>query len=266
MPSPLEYLQAIARAIDNVQRDSDLNEQQQTFVNHIQKIASELQRAIEPIPPTELALITILPSFGDAFLQQQAALFGYAKMLLDHPQSFDDAILSEYQRDQMQIVYQQGQALHTLTNQIYKTAHSERKTQHQATPQIINVLVFLIEQIPILNYYCAHLAYTGTHDSSDMLALATPYHLAAFIQHIIRVLAQDIDGVEQIEIGIEAIEETIAIVINSIDSTLTDEDYKTIFVTQGRYLYQQRFQKEGGRIQIRRDTNDTHIQLRLPFI
>ena len=246
MPFPAELLSEIQRAIENVLDDGQLNPQQQTFVNHIQKISNELFSVITPIPETEYALQRIIPSFGDSFLQQQAALFGYAKLLLEHPQSFEDGILSEYQQDQMQLIYKHGQRLYDLTEQIYKTALAERRKQHNAQVITTDIATVLIDEEPILRYFLRKYPVELSIHAEPLPAKTVPYHLIAFVQHIVMTICEEL--MEQGEIKISTIQNTISIFCTGISLNTTEQDI--LFKKNGRYAYPKRFVKDGGTIHL----------------
>lgn len=262
MPFPAELIGKIQIAVDNVLADGQLNPQQQTFVNHIQKISTELTKAISPIPETEHALQRIIPSFGDSFLQQQAALFGYAKLLLEHPQSFEDAILSEYQQDQMRLIYQYGQRLYDLTEQIQQTALTERRKQHRAKPAPTDLSEFFAQEDPILRYFLRkHPIQLDIH-AEPIIVKIVPYHLAAFIQHIVSTMSSElIDEQGQIRIG--ATQQAIHIFCTEIE--LNTSEQESLFKKNGRYAYPQRFIQDGGTIHFLRNAEGgATIQLVLP--
>ncbi|GAB5494819.1 MAG: hypothetical protein Phog2KO_50340 [Phototrophicaceae bacterium] len=242
MPFPSELVREIQIAVNNVLADNALNPQQQTFVAHIHKINDEIAKVVQAIPKTEHAHKRIIPSFGDTFLQQQVALFGYAKLLLESPQSFEGAILSEYQQDQMQIIYQYGQQLYELTEQIQKTAFAERRQQYSAEAENINLADFFTEEAPILRYYLRKKPIQLNIDSEPIQVKVRPYHLSAFIQHIVSIIAEEL--IESGTINIQTQGNQIEIFCDGIDLNQSEQD--TLFKKNGRYAYPQRFIQNGG--------------------
>lgn len=265
MPLPSDLLDSIAHAIDAVFQDGELHPQQLIFVHHIQKITSELAHAVHPMPQTDAALRRIIPGLGDSFLQQQAALFGYARLLLEHPESFDGAILSEYQQDQMQHINQQGQALYRLTGQIISEAQAERRQQHHAPATRLDLAQFFTDEAPILQYFLRDVPVQLSINAEASYAYAARYHLAALIQHIITTLSHELIEYGHIKITNTSQQPIINIFCTGIQ--LTTAEIETLFQKNGRYRYLQRLQADAGNIQfVRESGRGASIQILLPEI
>ena len=267
MPLPAELLQEIEASIENIILDGNLNPQQLTFVQHIQKISGELSRAVSAIPQTEYALSRIIPGFGDSFLQQQVALFGYAKLLLEKPESFGDATLSEYQQDEAQRIYQHGQMVYQLTERIIASAKSERLNQHNAPSTDIALDDLLSDEIPVLEYFLRDVPVKMTVTPTPVKVSANAYHLRALIQHIVTTFALELIEYGHIKISIQSNQQGASINIFGTGIQLTTSDLDILFKKNGRYLYPQRLKKQGGAIQFLREAGrGATIRLILPSI
>jgi len=265
MPLPSELLQSIETAIDDVLQDGGLNPQQQTFINHIQKTSAELSRAVLPIPQTEHALRRIIPTFGDSFIQQQVALFGYARLLLESPDSFGGAILSEYQQDKMQQIYQHGQALHQLTETIVESARAERLKNRRAQPEKLDLEAFFADESPILQYVIRNRPVELSIAASPVTVVAVSYHLAALIQHIVTVLAHELIETGHIKILTHKTTNSGRIDIFCTGIELNTDEIEILFQKNGRYLYPQRLEKMGGILHFQPDSgHSANIQIYLP--
>lgn len=253
MPLPSELLQAIEASLDLVLQDGGLNPQQLTFVNHIQKTATELSTAIAPIPQTDYALRRIIPGFGDSFLQQQVALFGYARLLLESPESFDDVILSDYQQDEMQAIYQHGQTLYELTDQIVASAKLERPQQHARSSERMDLVQFFERETPVLHYFLRNVPVKLSITAESSTVFASDYHLSALIQHIVTTLALELIEYGHIKIstGEGHQESLINIFCTGIQLDATEIDI--LFKKNGRYHYTQRLQQDGGTVRFLRE-------------
>lgn len=252
MPRPFELLEAIEAAIHDVLDDGGLNAQQLTFVQHIQKTNTELSRAVVAIPQTEHALRRILPAFGDSFLQQEVALFGYARLLLENPDSFGGAILSEYQQDKMQQIYQHGQALHQLSQKIVEDARTERIKQHRAQAKKLDLETFFTDETPILHYVLRNHPVELSITTSSITVFAVPYHLAALIQHIVTIISHDLIESGHIKILTKDNADSGIIDIFCTGIQLNAEEIDALFQKNGHYFYPQRLEQSGGKLRFER--------------
>lgn len=253
MPLPSELLQEIEASVEHVLQDSGLNPQQLTFLHHIQKMAGELSAAVSLIPQTEYALRRIIPGFGDSFLQQQVALFGYARLLLEKPESFGGAVLSEYQQDEVRRIYQHGQALYQLTEQIIASAQSERLKQHNAPPVDITLDTLLADEIPVLQYFLCDVPVKLSVEFAPITIFAGAHHLRALIQHIVTTLARELIEYGHIKISIQGNQQKSFINIFCTGIQLDTTEIDILFKKNGRYLYPQRLEKDGGTIRFLRE-------------
>ena len=267
MPLPSELLGQIEEAVERVLQYGGLNPQQLTFVQHIQKVSHELSTVIAPVPQTEYALRRILPGFGDSFLQQQVALFGYARLLLEKPDAFDNAVLSDYQQDELSYIYKHGQSLYQLTEQIISSANAERRKQHGASPIQIALDTLLSDEKPVLRYYLRDAPVKLSFELEPVTVHASAYHLLALIQHIVTTLAGELIEYGQIKISTETIPQQTSISIFCTGIQLDSTEIDILFKKNGRYLYRRRFQKEGGTIHFLREAGrGATIQLIFPAL
>lgn len=265
MPSPAELLQAITDEITPLLADDAYQPQQITFIKHIQKTTSELLKATQPMPSSALALQRIIPTLGDSFLQQQAALFGYAKLLLDHPESFGGASLTSSQQYHMRRIYEFGQSLYELTEEIQKSALKERIQQQKAQAVRVELAPLLQAEIPILNYVVSKKPVQLTLNVNPVAAITSPYHLSALLQHIVTVLSHELMAYGHIQIKSYRSIQSAVIDIFCTGIQLDTEEVDTLFSKNGRYLYPRRLQKDGGSLHFVRDVGrGASVQIHLP--
>jgi len=267
MPHPAQFLHIIWQTITSVRASGGFQPQQQTFVDHIHRTTDHLKQALDPIPDSDIALRRIIPTFGDSLLQKEIALFGYARLLLDSPASFDGASLTATQASAMQTIFDVGQALYQQTEKIRQEAATERRQQHRAAPQAINLSQFLEMQHPILAYWLRDeplqlsLMMAPTPD-----VMAASYHLAAFIEHIIRTLSQELLEYGHIKVSTVYDGSYGAIHIFATGITLDASEQEVLFKKEGRSLYLQRFLADGGAFAFSHDRGrGATIILRLPL-
>lgn len=265
MPHPSQHVQAIERALANLKDTVVFNPQQEIFINHIRKIASELKQAVDPIPQTLEALYRIVPTFGDSFLQQQIALFGYARLLLESPESFGDVELKGYHREQVEQIYKEGQALYKLTERICHEALAEHRRQHTARPEPVNLQRLLQSQHEILNYFLRNTSVELVVDVDDVIVQAARYHLAALLQHIIVTLSEELIRNGNITITSRQTNTEAAIIVSCLAMQLTQETIDIIFKKNGRYIYARRFAKDDGSLRFSHNRHGSSIELWLPL-
>ncbi|MEL6406487.1 MAG: hypothetical protein AAFR81_19110 [Chloroflexota bacterium] len=255
MPTPVELLSVIQTTLDDIQaRDADFSAQQQPFVNHLVRTTSELHAKIDPIPQTDMALRRLIPRLGDELLQRIAALFGYARLLLDSPQSFDNATLTPQQASHLQTIYQHGKYLYDLVEAIQQSAHAERVENHKAPAEPIYVDNFMRSQQPILTYLLRDNPLELTIYKDDALVQASPYHLAALFDHIVITLVDECDFEGKIHFGhiytYNPKSPVYRLYIHCQDGTLDRSVWDTLFAKNGRDLYLRRLEQYGGKLEM----------------
>jgi len=270
MPTPAELLSVIQTTLAKVQAsDADFSPQQQPFVQHLARTTNELRAHIDPMPQTDMALRRLIPRVGDELTQRIAALFGYAKLLLDSPQSFDNATLTTQQASHLQTIYQHSKHLYDLVEAIQQAAHAERVANHKAPAEAISIGDFLKAQKPILTYLLRDKPIEISMRPDDALVEASPYHLAALLDHIVVTLADDmaLQGALRIN-GRLSPDESVYTITLFCERLVADSDtWDTLFVKNGRHIYMRRLQEYGGHLKMSISAEDGVIFfLKLPRV
>lgn len=268
MSNPKDLLAEVITATDNV-LVSDLNAQQVTFVTHIRNTARTLREMLHGIPMTDYALHRIIPILGDTFETPQRVIIGYAKMLRDHPEHFNNATLSAQQRDQMQIIYDSGIILAQQTEQIKQAAFQERKQHRNAPPTIFDLNMLVWQNIPIYRYLLKDAAIKLTANMPQGLPpiIVNPYHLAEIVQHIIMTTAQELMafGDVQLRANYNSHIPCVTLSIHFAGLTLDDDAMASLFEKQGRHLVRQRITQQAITLHRERERDGSFIHLDLPL-
>lgn len=270
MDKPATLLTDILRAADSALAEDTLNEQQRTFMQHIRHTTQQLHAMIADIPAMDYALRRIMPTLGDAFEQPQSTLFGYAKMLMEQPESFGGALLSEFQREQATIIYDRGIALAQLTGRLRSEAFEERQQQRTASPINFDLNMLIWQQVPVYRYWIRHEAVTLTVTFPTGLppVYCNPYHIAEIVQHIVVTMARDL--VEQGQIRLSAVLSAdgmaLELQIFCTGIRLLADDLDNLFQKNGRHVYRDRLADQSGSLHITREPGvGAAVHLMLPL-
>ncbi|MEO1289756.1 MAG: hypothetical protein AAFV93_18490, partial [Chloroflexota bacterium] len=250
MPTPQDLLRAILVELDAIPLDNKpFNAQQVTFMQHIRNTTDALLTIFDPMPQSAYALQRIVPGMSDSLLQQEVALFGYARLLLEHPDSFDGAVVPEPYRAPLERIYQLGQQLHRLMEQIQQEALINRRQQQSAPATHFNLTQLFTDDLPILQYLLRDYPIQITATIKPLDVCFPKYHLIEFIQHIVLTLTHDL--IEYGHIKISTSDNSLIIFCTGIQ--LTQTEIETLFKKQGRYIYPRRFERSGGNINFTRE-------------
>lgn len=271
MQKPSALLAEIASIVADVLSKNSLNPQQQTFLRHIHQTAQELHTIVRDIPPTEYALRAIIPSLGKRFVQPQTVIFGYAKMLMEQPDSFGGAVLSEWQHEHVIAIYEKGVALAQFTEKIKQTASDEQQKQQNASAAIFDLNMHIWQNIPVYRYWLRDKAVKVTAEFPQGLppVLCNPYHIAAIAQHIVLTMATELIEYGKIRISAALREDSQAVVLNFFCTgiQLNEAEQHILFQKQGRYIYRERLSSQQGTLHFSREAGigaTLHIDLPLP--
>lgn len=252
MPTPAELVHAIHDALTAFDAlDAPVAPEQSTFVAHLHRLTNELQSIVAPMPQDEYALRRLIPRNGERLLQQTAALFGYARLLVERPDSFAGATLSTGQTTHMQIVYTHGKTLYDLLETILARAKAERLAQQTAPTDTVNLIPFLEDQRPILRYLIReepmHVTLTAASQKTICAAIQR-YHLAALLEHIVLVTTQDLQAHGHIRITSMLVEEMPMLQLLCTGIAADRATWQTLFSKNGRDAYLRRLRSYGGDI------------------
>ncbi|MGJ3240049.1 MAG: hypothetical protein ACFE0Q_15180 [Anaerolineae bacterium] len=266
MQHPAERLQAMIITLDTLLEQTALSPQQVTFIQHMRRTADELLKAVVPIPASEHALQRIIPTFGDSFLQQHAVLFGYARMLLKHPQSFDGVQLNPVQTTQMQTVYQVGQALYAQVAQWINGAQAHQQAGLRACAEPIDLHALFNAERPIWRYLVRHCAVEINATCTPALSVcASDYHLRALLTHCVNVISAELMTTGTLYISATPMRLFALIDIRADGVDFTPVQQAMLFRDKGRYIYKRRVHQYEGGLDFGSTEHNASLFIRFPF-
>jgi hypothetical protein len=234
--------------------DGDLQAQQRTFVQHMHNIAQQLDKTAQPIPNGVLALHAIVPTLPDAFGQQCVALYGYAKLMLESPVSFDHAPLSDVQRAKLTEIYHTGLALAQVLNSTKEHAFQQRKQARQQAPQAFDVCAFLQEALPIYRYWLKdHAVSVQFHPSEVPHIYARAYHVGELLRHIIVTLGTELVAYGAITLSLAEEARCVAIHIGCTGVQFSPDELQILFEKNGRNIYREQLDVDEGYMTFERE-------------
>lgn len=268
MQKPRDILNTIEYAVSTVLATDALNEQQRTFLNHIHNTAKQLSILFAAIPSTEYALQRIMPTLGDSYEQQLSVIYGYAKMLIEHPASFDDAALTEIQKPHVQAIFDGGIVLAQQYNQLKDAAFDERKAQHKGDAERFDLNMVIWQHVPVLRYFIQNDAVKLNVQLPQGLppVHVNHYHLIEIIQHIATVIANDLMAFGKLTLTASYADDIVTLQFLAEGLRLSDEVRNTLFAKDGRNAYKKRLEQQHITLMIANiPTLGTEINLGLPI-
>jgi hypothetical protein len=252
--------------------DASLNPQQKTFIRHMHNTAQKLHAIAREIPSTDSALRQILPALGDDFLQPQQALVGYAKMLIEHPESFhdadDSAELTPAQRRILMQIHDESVSLYRLTERIREEAFNERRDQRTADPADFDLNMLIWQHVPVYRYWLKDNPVTVTVNFPAGLppVHAQGYHLAEAVQHFIVTMGRDLVEQGNIQISADYIldDNCVSLKILCPEYRFTLDDFDVLFKQNGRDVYLQRLQEQNILLHAMSPSEGAAIYLDIP--
>lgn len=250
----------VAQALARAQRAALLlpeagtaSESQQTFIQHLNRSAAQLLKQCEEIPDNQVALFEILPTLGEAFAQQQVALYGYARLMLEQPQAFASAALNEAQREHLQTISSASQEAARLTDEIVRAAQQWRQQARSAVPTHFVLGPLLEERLPIWRYWLRERPVILSCTAADDLPLihGSAYHLSEMLRHIVLTMGRQWIAYGQIQISASAQAGMVALGIFCTGAQGSEDEMAQLFGQPGQQLYlaQMRRAKIGLRLE-----------------
>ena len=78
---------------------------------------------------------------------------GYAKLLLDSPESFSNSANEIEGQNQLRSIYDNGIALTQIIDNFAQTSMQERLVARKASPQFFDIEIVLHQELPLLRYW-----------------------------------------------------------------------------------------------------------------
>jgi signal transduction histidine kinase len=253
---PGEALQEILKAVEAVLAEGGLNPQQLTFVQTVYNNSKQLYPIYALLPDLESALRHILPGGSNELRTPLTAIQGYSQMLADHPEHFAGE-LSPKQADSMRFISRQAQALSNWYQAMLDSAQGEMKREYKAIPQVCQLSDILQRSEAVQQFYLhwgkrpVQLSVSFPENLPPIFAAA--YHLSQLIQHIINVMAFELIEYGKITVSAEQDGTLVNLRIFCTGIGSTSTEIETLFGKNGRHLYRQRFEQQGGRIEFSRE-------------
>jgi hypothetical protein len=230
-----------------------LTPQQRPFVRHILNTSARLFTLVEAMPPGDQALRAVLPILGKDFSQPQSALYGYAKMLIENPASFE-AAPDDGQRVWFSLIYERAVEVARLTEFTRTTAAAERIEQRRLPLQAVDYVALIRHHFPVWQFWLRSDPVRLVDALPKYLPLvsAQPYHLSGLVEHVVLTLAKELMEYGDLHLlartgsgGVEA-----GIACSGLQ--LTPDEMAQLFEKQGRYIYHDQLIKNGGRMRVQR--------------
>jgi hypothetical protein len=248
----LHEIQAAAQSL----LAASLSPQQRPFVRHILNTAGRLYTLVEAMPPGDQALRAVLPILGKDFSQPQSALFGYARMLMESPGSFE-AAPDEQQQLLLSLIYDRAVEVARLTEFTRTTAAAERLEQRRLPAQAVDYVALIRQHLPVWHFWLKSDPVRLVDSLPKYLpsVKAQPYHLAGLVEHTVLTLAKEL--MEHGEIHLMAREGNIgsSVVEAGIACSgiqLPPDDMALLFEKHGRHIYHEQLLRQGGRLKVQR--------------
>jgi hypothetical protein len=250
---PGEAVQEIIKAVEAVLAEDGLNPQQLTFVQTVHKNAQELYPLYAALPGHEGALYSILPTVSQ-LRSSLVPIQGYALMLADNPEQFGGE-LSSKQADTMHYIARQAQALGNWYQMIVDSAQEEIKREYKAIPQFCQLNDILHKSEAVLGFYLHNKPIQLTFSFYENLPPihAAAYHLSRLIEHIVHVMAFELIEYGKIQISAEQDGTLVNLRIFCTGLMSSTAEIESLFVKEGRHMYRQRFEQQGGHIEFSRE-------------
>jgi signal transduction histidine kinase len=251
-----EAVEEIIKAVEAVLAEGGLNPQQLTFVQTIYENGKHIYPHYAALPSLESALRHILPTVSNELRSPLTAIQGYALMLADHPEQFAGA-LSPKQQESMRFVSRQAQALSNWYQNILDSAQQEIRTEYKAEPHLCFLSDILHHSHAVLNFYIqwnkkpVQLVFSFPEHLPPLIA--TAYHLSHLIVHIVQVMAFELIEYGKITVSAEQDGTLVNLRIFCTGIGSSSTEIESLFVKNGRHIYRQRFEQQGGRIEFSRE-------------
>jgi signal transduction histidine kinase len=252
MPTPQQWLQEILAASESLLNDEAFNHQQVTFVKSIHSNAQIVQNQLVSIPNNQTAFRHIFAKISHEFHTPQTPIIAYSKMLIENPEQFGAHHLSDSQRQSLTLIHDCATKLWNWTQSIIDSAQLERQQMHKAAAQPTNLNQLLENYIPLYQYFLKEYPVEVFAEIPQNLPLvmANSYHLSHLIQHIILTIASELIDKGEIHLSTSIEVDFVALNISCPVLQLTSEAIETLFQKQGRHIYRQHLEEQGGHIHL----------------
>lgn len=241
-------LSALAEQADYLLAHTSLSPQQATFVQHIARTAQHLQAQLAVVPATEYALQTLLPILGEDFSKPLFALFGYAKLLTDSPQSFDHAPLSADQRQRLVAIFEQGRSLAQWVEQLPDSLIQQRLHQRRAPASPHNLNDLLVEMLSVCRYLLRERPIRLSLSLPEALVWAqvNAYHVRELVRHVCLTTSLELIEQGELRLSLQSTPEQAQLSLNADQLVWDNDALIRLFMRNGRDTYTAYLTRYGG--------------------
>lgn len=225
---------------------------QQPFISHIGEITKHLSTLFQDIPRGQLAYFYVLPTLGEELQRRVVALYGYAQLLTGYTELFDNASLTDQDKETLSTIYSEGVELALSIGECHQRAAQWRITQRKQEPQSFELGQLLRDYIDIYRYF---LGDTGIGISvvyePCTEVIARPYHVSELIMHIIGVLCREMlnpQNKDQEHVTLRVKDNFLD--IRTLHGIWEIETSAVLFYRHERGVYISQLEKDNGKIQI----------------
>lgn len=266
MSGLLDNLQTAQYLAGRMDAHPDLNDQQRVFVHHIARTSQRLADLIAPIPDTPLAHATLLSRIAPELLEPLASVYGYARLLIDQPQSFGGAHLPPELVVDAETIFTIGRQLaHELEHLPMATRQARAQARNAPMTQV-DMVEELRLVLPIWRY--------EIRETGAMLDLTTPdtavpiltriYHLRECLRHLVVTIASELHS-QRMRLSLAQTSQDLTLDLHCDPLHLDDEALYTLFQHQGRAIFRQQLKHIHAQLTWRVSADaTTHLQMTLP--
>ncbi len=233
-----------------------LSEAQQPFAKHILNLLGSLQAMADGLPEGDDALTAVLPVWGNKFQQGLVALYSYARLLLERPDSFNGQSLHESVRPHAQLLYEAGQALATRCDTLMQQSQEVRSAARTQSPAPFDLAQHLADQLLLYRYFLkdrsVQVRYTPA--TGPRIIYARQYHVSELLRHIVVTLGTEIVEYGTVTLHLEDEPSCIAVYVTCTGVQLSPAELTTLFSKNGRHTYREQLDADEGYLTFLRQT------------
>jgi signal transduction histidine kinase len=256
MSTPQQWLEEILSATELLLQDETLTHQQVTFVQIIRSNTERFKELLSDLPRNqEVCRRVLIPS--TEVNMSPTSIVGYSQILLEYPEQFGATELSKLQNQKLRLVYNNGNKIRDWIQSIYASAETERQQMQKAPPQVTNLNQFFDDYLPLFDYYLKDYPTVELSTAIPKIlpfVMTNPYHLSHLLQHIIMTIPRELikEGMIHLSASVEG--QFVLLSISCDTLRLTEENINLLFEKQGRHIYRERLEAQGGKLNIRAES------------
>ncbi len=231
-----------------------LNAPQQAFTQHIANLYQRLAQQLAEAPGSQAAALAVIPALGDPFYQQLTAAYGYARLLLESPASFQGAALPDELVPAATHLYEQGMALAQRWDALRAQAAQARVTARRQPAQSFDAAALIQEMQPIYQFLLAKRPVRVIGDAPPTAPVyARQYHIAELLNHLVLTTASELMEYGTIRLALRDEPRCVALAVECSGLGLTPDEMAVLFEKNGRHVYREQLDVDEGYMTFHRE-------------